>query len=170
MPLDSFVFVACVSGVFATIVLDLWQRVLFVISGIPPTNWALIGRWFAHLPRGRFIHRPIGESAAVPGELALGWVMHYLVGLIYGFVYVGLMTYGFDRLPSVSNGAAFGAASVVIPWFILQPGLGIGVMGRLAPNPLVPRLNALVSHIIYGIALCAGSWLAGILVWPMGHN
>jgi hypothetical protein len=49
---------------------------------------------------------------------------------------------------------------VVIPWFILQPGLGIGVMGRLAANPRVPLLNALASHILYGAALFAGAWLA----------
>ncbi len=160
MPIDSFILQACAAGIFATVVLDFWQRVLFAVSGIPPANWALIGRWFAHLPRGRFIHRPIGDSAAVPGELALGWVMHYLVGLAYGFVYVGLMVYGLDRPPSLLNGAVFGAASVVIPWFILQPGLGIGVMGRLAPTPWVPRLNALSSHILYGVALFTGAWLA----------
>ncbi len=163
MPIDSFILQACAAGIFATVVLDVWQRVLFAVSGIAPANWALIGRWFAHLPRGRVIHRPIGESAAVPGELALGWVMHYLVGLAYGFVYVGLMVYGLDRPPSLLNGAVFGAASVVIPWFILQPGLGIGVMGRLAPNPWVPRLNALSSHILYGVALFTGAALASLL-------
>jgi len=160
MPFNSFVIQACAAGIFATVILDIWQRLLFAVSGIPPANWALIGRWFAHIPRGRFIHRPIGDSAAVPGELALGWVMHYLIGLIYGFAYVGLMVYGLDRQPSLLNGAVFGAASVAIPWFILQPGLGIGVMGRLAPNPWVPRLNALGSHIIYGVALFAGAALA----------
>lgn len=161
MPIDSFILQAVAAGVFATVVLDLWQRLLFAVSGIPPANWALIGRWFAHLPRGRFIHRPIADSQAVPGELALGWVMHYLVGLAYGFVYVGLMVYGLDRPPSLLNGAVFGAASVVIPWFILQPGLGIGVMGRRAPNPAVPILNALSSHILYGVALFVGAWLVG---------
>ncbi len=160
MAAQSFILQACAAGLFATLVLDLWQRLLFAVTGIPPANWALIGRWFAHLPRGRFIHRPIADSAAVPGELALGWTTHYLVGLIYGFVYVGLMVYGLDRPPSLVNGAVFGAASVVIPWFILQPGLGIGVMGRCAPNPAVPILNAFVSHVIYGVALFIGTWLA----------
>lgn len=159
MAAQSFILQACAAGFVATVVLDLWQRLLFAVTGIPPANWALIGRWFAHLPRGRFIHRPIADSAAVPGELALGWGMHYLVGLVYGFAYVGLMVYGLDRPPSLVNGAVFGAASVVIPWFILQPGLGIGVMGRCARNPAVPILNAFTSHVIYGVALFAGTWL-----------
>jgi hypothetical protein len=158
--LDAFILQACAAGLVATLVLDLWQRLLFAVTGIPPANWALIGRWFAHLPRGRFIHRPIADSAAVPGELALGWGMHYLIGLVYGFAYVGLMVYGLDRSPSLLNGAIFGACSVVIPWFILQPGLGIGVMGRMTPKPAVPILNAFVSHVIYGVALFAGAALA----------
>jgi len=106
------------------------------------------------------VHRPIADTAAVDGELALGWSLHYLIGLVYGFAYVGLMVYGFETPPSLLNGFVFGACSVVIPWFILQPGLGIGVMGRRAPKPLVPLLNALANHIVYGIALFIGAWLA----------
>ncbi|MGF1592053.1 MAG: DUF2938 family protein [Kiloniellaceae bacterium] len=160
MSSEGFVLQACVAGVFATVVLDLWQRLLHAAVGIPPANWAFIGRWFAYLPSGRFVHRPIAATSAVPGELALGWALHYLIGIAYGFAYLGLMVYGLDRPPSLLNGVAFGAASVVIPWFILQPGLGIGVMGRLAPDPRVPMLNALASHGLYGAALYVGVRLA----------
>ena len=72
MPIETFVIVACVSGLFATVMLDLWQRLAHALAGIPPANWAFIGRWFAYLPRGRFVHRPIAATAAVPGELAFG--------------------------------------------------------------------------------------------------
>jgi hypothetical protein len=106
------------------------------------------------------VHTPIGDTAAVQGELALGWAMHYLVGLAYGFAYVGLIVYGLERQPSLLNGLVFGACSVVIPWFILQPGLGIGVMGRKTPRPAIPILNALSNHLVYGVALFAGAWLA----------
>jgi hypothetical protein len=163
MPLESFVVQAVIAGVFATAMLDLWQRLLHAVAGIPPANWAMIGRWFAYLPRGQVVHRPIGATAEVRGELALGWAMHYLVGLAYGFAYLGLLVYGLDRPPSLLNGAVFGAASVAIAWFIMQPGIGIGVMGRLTPNPAVPILNALASHVIYGLALFAGAWLAASL-------
>ena len=160
MSIENFILQACVAGLFATAVLDLWQRLVHATVGIPPANWAFIGRWFAYLPRGRFVHRPIAAAAGVPGELALGWTLHYLIGIAYGFAYLGLMVFGLDRPPSLLNGLVFGAASVIIPWFILQPGLGIGVMGRLAPNPAVPIFNALTSHVIYGVALFAGVWLA----------
>ena len=160
MSAESFLFQACVAGLFATAVLDIWQRLVHAATGIPPANWGLIGRWFAWLPRGRLVHTPIGDTAAVQGELALGWAMHYLVGLAYGFAYVGLIVYGLERQPSLLNGLVFGACSVVIPWFILQPGLGIGVMGRKTPRPAIPILNALSNHLVYGVALFAGAWLA----------
>ncbi|MCK5276582.1 MAG: DUF2938 family protein [Alphaproteobacteria bacterium] len=38
-----------VAGVFATVVLDIWQRVLRAATGIPPTNWGMVGRWFGHM-------------------------------------------------------------------------------------------------------------------------
>jgi hypothetical protein len=159
MAAEVFVVFAVVSGLFATVVLDLWQRLVHALVGIPPANWALVGRWFAYIPKGRLIHRPIADTPAVQGELALGWTLHYLIGVIYGFAYVGLMVYGLDRPPSLLNGAVFGACSVVIPWFILQPGLGIGVMGRKAAKPVVPMFNALANHVVYGIALFVGTVL-----------
>ena len=163
MSADTFVVQACFAGVFATVVLDLWQRLVHATIGIPPANWAFIGRWFGYLPRGRFVHRPIAATVALPGELALGWTLHYLIGIAYGFAYLGLMVFGLDRPPTLLNGLAFGAASVVIPWFILQPGLGIGVMGRLAPDPRVPFFMALTSHVLYGAALYVGVMLAAAL-------
>ncbi|WP_340119029.1 DUF2938 family protein [Pelagibius sp. 7325] len=160
MPLQTFVIVACVSGLFATVMLDLWQRLVHAVAGIPPANWAFVGRWFAYIPRGRLVHRPIADTPPIEGELALGWTLHYLIGLAYGFAYVGLMVYGLDRQPSLLNGFVFGLCSVMIPWFILQPGLGLGVMGWRTPKPWVPMFNALANHIVYGVALYAGVWLA----------
>lgn len=160
MSVENFVVQACIAGVFATVVLDRWQRLLHAVAGIPPANWAFVGRWFAYIPRGRLVHRPIAATAAVRGELALGWGLHYLIGIAYGFAYLGLVVFALDRPPSLLNGFVFGAASVIIPWFILQPGLGIGIMGRLAPNPRVPMLMALVAHLLYGVALFVGTWLA----------
>jgi hypothetical protein len=157
---EVFVFQACVAGLFATVALDVWQRLMHRLVGIPPANWAFVGRWFAYIPRGRLVHRPIADTPAVQGELALGWAMHYLIGLVYGFVYLGLMVCILDRPPSLLNGLVFGACSVVIPWYILQPGLGIGVMGRLTPRPAIPIFNALANHLVYGVALYAGVWLA----------
>lgn len=147
-----------VAGVFATVVLDIWQRILHAATGIAPTNWGIVGRWFAHMQHGRFVHAAIGEAAPVAGEAALGWIMHYLIGIAYGVVYVWMMAALFDG-PTLLNGFLFGLASVVIPWFLMQPCLGAGIMGAKAPNPNIPRYGALAAHCIYGVALYAGSAL-----------
>jgi hypothetical protein len=46
----SLIIQSIVSGIVATIVLDLWQRLLRLTAGIPVSNWAVVGRWFAYLP------------------------------------------------------------------------------------------------------------------------
>jgi len=148
-----------VAGVFATIVLDIWQRILHAATGIPPTNWGIVGRWFGHMPRGRFMHAAIGEAEPVAGEAAIGWTMHYLIGVLYGVVYVGLVVVVLSSAPTLLNGFLFGLASVVIPWFLMQPALGLGAMGAKAPNPNIPRYTALAAHCIYGVALYGGSSL-----------
>lgn len=147
-----------VAGIFATVVFDIWQRILHAVIGIPPTSWGMIGRWFGHIPRGRLVHASIGEAAPVTNEAAIGWIMHYLIGLGYGVVYVGMAVALFDG-PTLLNGFLFGLASVVIPWFMMQPCMGLGIMGARAPNSNIPRYSALAAHCIYGVALYAGSAL-----------
>ena len=161
--MNGFIQNAIVSGIVATVILDVWQRILHAATGIPATNWGIVGRWFAHMPRGRFIHEAIGDAEPVANEAVIGWTLHYLIGVIYGFVYVGLIVFVLSGTPSLLNGFLFGLASVVIPWFVMQPALGVGIMGSKAPNPAVPRYTALVAHCIYGIALYGGSALHSAL-------
>jgi hypothetical protein len=114
------------------------------------------------MPRGRLVHASIGDAEPVPAEAAIGWFMHYLIGIGYGVVYVGLMTKFFDG-PTFLNGFLFGVVSVVVPWFMMQPALGLGVMGAKAPNPNIPRYTALAAHCIFGISLYTGSALHGAI-------
>ena len=67
-------------GVGATALTDIWAQFLRLF-GFPKPNWAMPGRWFAHLPRGRIRHDDIAKSEPVAGELAIGWICHYLVGI-----------------------------------------------------------------------------------------
>ncbi|MCB1954077.1 MAG: DUF2938 family protein [Rhodocyclaceae bacterium] len=50
-------------------------------------------------------------------------------------------------------------ATILVPWFVLQPGLGIGCFARLAPKPAMTRLTNLSMHGIFGLGLCIG-WVA----------
>jgi len=44
------------AGVIACLAMDVWQQILKRMSGIPATNWAIVGRWFVlTLRRGTIV-------------------------------------------------------------------------------------------------------------------
>ncbi|MCC6468244.1 MAG: DUF2938 family protein [Alphaproteobacteria bacterium] len=150
---------AIASGVVATAFLDIWQRILRLLSGLPPSNWALVGRWFIGAARGRLFHDSIAAEPPAANELAIGWIGHYATGVLYGFAYLAFLRSGLGIEPSLLNGLVFGACSVVVPWFFFMPAMGAGVLASKAPRPIVPCLQALASHTAFGLGLAAGSFL-----------
>jgi hypothetical protein len=145
------------SGLVATAALDLWQRLLKLTAGLPPTSWALVGRWWRSAMRGLVFPGSVAALPEGPGELRLGWTVHYLVGVGYGVVYVfGLRAFGADPA-SLWNGLLFGAASVVVPWFFFMPAMGAGLLARRTPRPALARTLALAGHTVFGLGLALGS-------------
>lgn len=145
-------------GVIATIGMDFWSLVVKHLLGLPTANWAHVGRWFGHMPRGAFVHRPISESAAIPNELAIGWIAHYLTGIVYGVAYVIIVTVLLSREPSLLSALIFGLATLVAPWLIMQPCMGAGAFASQTPKPGVTRLINCSMHVVFGISLYLG-WL-----------
>jgi hypothetical protein len=145
------------SGVVATVALDLWQRLLKLTFGLPPTSWALVGRWTRQALAGRPFPGAVASLPAQPGELRLGWIVHYVVGVGYGVVYVlGLRALGFDP-DSWVTGLVFGLASVAVPWFFFMPAMGAGLMARNTPKPALACTLALAGHTVFGLGLAIGS-------------
>ncbi len=147
-------------GIGATALLDLWALFLNRAFGIPLANWAMVGRWFAHLPRGRFMHDTIADTPPVANELAIGWIMHYLIGAL--FAGIVLLIWGLDwaRSPTLLPALIVGVVTVGCGWFILQPGMGFGLAASKRPNANQIRLIGLVNHVVFGLGL----WLAALLM------
>ncbi|OVZ64709.1 hypothetical protein CDO44_00395 [Pigmentiphaga sp. NML080357] len=61
-----------------------------------------------------------------------------------------------ERAPAL----ALGVATVVAPFFILQPGLGAGIAASKTPRPNAARLRSLVTHAVFGLGLYISAWLA----------
>jgi hypothetical protein len=142
-----------VAGIGACIIFDLWQRVFAIATGIPPSNWAMVGRWLLGLLAGQgLIARDLPTQPARPNEAAAGWALHYIVAVGYAVLYVALMQAGWLRAGLV-DGLIFGLVSVVVPWLFFMPALGNGVMARLTPNPPRACAVALVMHAVFGLAL-----------------
>lgn len=151
-----------VIGVVATLTADLWQRLLQAI-GFPPANWGLVGRWVAGFLHGSFIHRSIAASPKVPGEIAIGWAFHYVVGIAYAALYLAIMKLAFGSGPTLVSALVFATALLIAPWFVMQPALGFGFMAARTPKPAVVRAYNASVHAVFGLGLYLGAvaWLVG---------
>jgi hypothetical protein len=150
-----------VIGAGATLVMDAWA-VLLRRFGIPSLDFALLGRWVGHLPRGRFLHQRIANAAPVAGERALGWATHYAIGIsIAGLL---LATFGLEwaHAPTLGPALLIGVVTVAAPLLVLQPALGAGIASRKTPRPLFNSMKSLATHAVFGLGL----WLAAQVTAP----
>jgi hypothetical protein len=147
-------------GIGATALLDLWALFLNRAFGIPLANWAMVGRWFAYLPRGRFMHDTIADTPPVANELAIGWIMHYLIGALFAAIVIMIWGLDWARSPTLLPALIVGVVTVGCGWFILQPGMGFGLAASKRPNANQVRLIGLINHVVFGLSL----WLAALLM------
>lgn len=152
MNVISFV----IAGIVATAIADLWQQLLKHGAGLPIANWRLIGRWVGTMPRGAFIHAPIAASPPVDGERGIGWAFHYAVGIAYAALYAVIVRAMPDAGLSLTSALLFGAATLLAPWFLLQPALGFGVMARRLANRRAVFWVTVTTHLVFGLGLYAG--------------
>ena len=151
-------------GVFATTVMDLYQQLIRMISKLARPNWALVGRWLALMPRGRFLHDTIADAPAVSGEDLIGWLFHYFVGIVFAGVYLIIVFGPMASEPSLVSGLVFGLVALVFPWLVMQPALGFGVCALKLPNAGTVRLQNFASHLVFGAALYIGAVVAQFLL------
>ena len=143
-------------GVGACVVFDFWQRIFHWCTAIPPSNWAVVGRWtIALLTSGQLIARDIESQPIRRNELGVGWFVHYSIAVVYAAIFMLLMRANI-LAAEFADGLLFGVISVVVPWFFFLPCLGKGIMGRLTPNPQLVCALALMMHSIFGVAIGLG--------------
>ena len=140
-------------GVGATAFMDLAALARKHLFGTPLADYALVGRWIAFMPRGRFVHRPITASPSVKGEAVIGWAAHYGIGIGFAGVLLAIVEDGWARHPTILPALAMGIASLAAPYFLMQPGMGLGVAASRALNPGAARLRSLVTHSVFGLGL-----------------
>jgi hypothetical protein len=159
MQAFDFVVRAVAIGAGATAVMDLWAVLLQRLWGIPPSNWGMVGRWVGHFPRGQFVHDSIAAAPAVRGELAIGWLAHYAIGITYAALLLAIWGLSWARQPTLWPALIVSLVALVAPFFLLQPGMGLGVAGSRTPNPTVTRLRSVLNHTVFGLGL----YLSGLL-------
>lgn len=148
-------------GAGATLVMDAWAFLLRRL-GIPSLDFALLGRWIGHLPRGRVVHESIARASPVKGERALGWAAHYGIGI--SFAGLLLATFGLEwaHAPTLRPALSIGVVTVAAPLLVLQPALGAGIASRKTATPVFSSLKSLATHIVFGLGL----YLAARMIAP----
>ncbi|MBD9500826.1 DUF2938 domain-containing protein [Pseudomonas sp. BGr12] len=162
MPL-SVLIPAIATGIGATLLMDGWTVLRRHLLGVPSLDYALVGRWVGHMPRGRFRHVAIGKAAPVAGERPLGWAIHYLTGIVFALTLVALAGSDWLCRPTLLPALLFGVVTVAMPFLLMQPALGLGIAASRTESPAKARLHSLVTHTIFGLGL----YLAALSLLPL---
>ncbi|WP_262691938.1 DUF2938 domain-containing protein [Kordiimonas aestuarii] len=149
-------------GIGATVVMDLWAVFIRRFFGIHGLNYAMLGRWIGHMTRGRVRHQSIADAAPVYNEAPVGWAIHYATGIAFAAILLLVVGAAWVKSPTLLPALATGVGSVIAPYFIMQPALGLGVAACRTPAPNAARLKSLTSHTVFGIGLYLAAQLLAV--------
>ncbi len=126
---------AVVAGLVGTLAMTI-VMLMAPAMGMPPMP---IGNMLAG-----FMHIPV----------ALGWIMHFMIGTVLSIGYVNLFA---TRLPG--NPVVRGLIYSLVPWLMAQvivnPMMGAGVFASHTPAPVLFVMGSLIGHLVYGAVLGA---------------
>jgi DUF2938 family protein len=142
-------------GIGASLIMDLWNLLLKRALGVPSLDYCLLGRWLCHMPEGTFRHTSIGGAPQKPWECAVGWAAHYTLGAAFALGFVSLAPGGWLLRPTLLPALLYGIGTVVFPFFVMQPSLGLGIAASRTPHPTQARLKSLATHTVFGAGLYA---------------
>jgi predicted permease len=162
------VYLACtlLIGIGATALTDLWAIARRRLLGVPLPNYGLVGRWLAHMPRGRFRHESIAAVEPVRGERLVGWTAHYLIGIAFATMLLGIWGLEWVRHPTLVPALIVGIGTVAAPFLVMQPGMGAGIAASRTPRPAAARFQSLATHAIFGLGLYAAGWATRLMYAP----
>ncbi len=160
-PLE-FVLRSFMIGAGATAIIDLWALMLRQF-GIPSLSFAFLGRWFGHLLAGQWKHESIANAAPIPGELWIGWLAHYSIGVTFAALLLGMNGSEWAHKPTLLPALLLGIVTVAAPLFVLQPAMGAGIASSRTSKPVFNSVKSMVTHFVFGIGLylaaLATDWL-----------
>jgi len=133
--------------------MDLCALLLKRILRIPLPNYCLVGRWFCHMPEGTFAHASIATAPQKGPECTVGWIAHYVIGVVYALMLVALVPGNWLAQPTLLPALLFGVGTVLVPYLLMQPSFGLGIAASRAPNPTQARLRSLMAHTTFGLGL-----------------
>ena len=164
MELENAVIYFLFIGAGGTLLLDVWAVFASKVLKIPATDWALVGRWFVHMSKGKFIHQHLSSAAQVPFELQIGWTAHYIIGILYGLPIWLFWGESWLESPTLMPPMLVSWVLLAAPFFIMMPGMGAGVAGLKTPRPHITQIKSLVGHSMFGLGMYVSAQIIVSLV------
>lgn len=155
-----FIFQGLISGIIATIIFDLFNISLKFAYNIDKPKWNLLGRYFLGYKEGRYIRKSLQEDDDVENELLWGYIIHYLIGIIYGLFYVFINLLIFDH-PSLLIAYVVGFITVLGAWCYLMPfAYNLGFFASKSDQQFKTLTQNLIGHFIFGTGLFIGFYIS----------
>ena len=81
------------------------------------------------------------------------WVAHYVIGTAFALIFVSFASGSWLERPTLMPALAFGVATTLIPFLIMQPSFGLGIAASKTSHPNQARLKGLMTHTVFGVGL-----------------
>ena len=154
------IFIPAVAiGVGATVVMDLWALLLRRGFRVASLDLGLLGRWIGHFTRGHVRHESIARATPVRHERIIGWTAHYTIGVAFAALLLAIWGPDWLNQPTLIPALIISSATLVAPFFVMQPAMGLGIAASRTPRPGAARLRSVVTHTVYGVGLYASAWV-----------
>jgi hypothetical protein len=156
----SFTISTIIAGLVAASMADAGRSLYQLLSGFPPVDWSVSGRWFLMVLNGEPFVPNIRIAPVLPYELLVGHLAYYTISLVFSGIYLFCLEKFFHRKPSLGNGLMFGLITLFFPLFIQMPAMGMGVLALNTPTTFLVLMRTVVHHSSFGFGLALGAMLA----------
>ncbi len=149
----NLIFYGFATGIGATAIMDIWGLLLKFAFNITGLNISMVGRWIGHIAKGRLMHQGIANSPAISGEVIIGWIAHYAIGVIFALVLMLIWGTSWAENPSMMPALIVGITTVMFPFVLMQPSFGMGIAANKLPDRHTIQLKSIAAHFAFGLGL-----------------
>ena len=145
-----------VAGIIATVLFDIYQIALNYAYGINKTKWNLVGRYFIGLKNNTYFREDLINDSSEKYELIYGYLIHYAIGIIFGFFYILINIIIFEE-PSILIALVFGFTTILVIWCIMMPfAYNLGFFASKSDEKYQLIVQGLLAHFVFGTGLFIG--------------
>ncbi|WP_434777927.1 DUF2938 family protein [Neisseria sp. Ec49-e6-T10] len=151
-------------GVGATAIMDMLGHVRNILLGIKSLDYSIVGRWILSWHDRKFFHPNIWASPKKRQEKTVGWLAHYLIGVIWVSILIFVQNSWLDK-PDFISAMILAAITSLFPFLLMQPAFGLGLFACKTTRPIKSIINTLISHFFFGV----GIFFTGKLFYWINH-